>query len=680
MPQSWDELIQRTEQAVNRYRRAVNTFDRANYVRRAEDISDMLRLLITAGSTTTDNHSGQPSIISSNRTLNPHFRHFMAAFSKLVLSSHVATTEHRPADAEVKCLAEADEVMVGVHGFAETAKAQRGDQLPRLKPGFIVGSHAGAGWRGIMAPVDSQTDELGHSQPNGMVALNSDLTDNMEELNTSIKNTMKHLDATLAPPGRFITAQEQAFMGHDVIEAAMSTFDAVQRYFNLIENINMGVTNAHQSPTLMDFVVQKQRLHDSVADLMMACQSITAPLADEWTAVRGESMAERLTAIRQYIREVESGVRSLNFSAQLLVGERESQEELAEEDLTDAQWNGRGHAARPSQHTISTTNSVPSKVKKLLGETPTPVPVVEKPKYLMCDYDHEILYGAKGQVKGGTLVALVERLTRHDNLDPGYNTTFLLTYPTFTTSQELFSQLVARFTIQPPPALSPIEFDQWVEQKQKLIRMRVLSILKMWLESNWMEQNDTASKDLLRKMYTFAREVMLPQLIGTQQVISLIETRMKGQEPENKRLVPAINAQIPAPILPRSMRRLKFLDIDPTEFARQLTIIEYRSYSKLKASECLSKGAWGKVLVPGEIDKAENIRQIILQSNQLTNWVAEMILKQNEVRKRVLVIKHFVNIAEVCPTLSPPSSLTKCALSFLTLALRNVVPSTTSPP
>src|SRR5205807_2793963 len=122
VPSSWDELIENTRLAVERYRQAVNAFDRAQYVARAEDVSDMLRLLIAAGSATTDNHSGQPSIIISNKALNPHYRHFMAAFSKLVLSSHVAATDCPPADAESKCLGEADEVMIGVFGFADVAR------------------------------------------------------------------------------------------------------------------------------------------------------------------------------------------------------------------------------------------------------------------------------------------------------------------------------------------------------------------------------------------------------------------------------------------------------------------------------------------------------------------------------------------------------------------------------
>jgi son of sevenless-like protein len=94
------------------------------------------------------------------------------------------------------------------------------------------------------------------------------------------------------------------------------------------------------------------------------------------------------------------------------------------------------------------------------------------------------------------------------------------------------------------------------------------------------------------------------------------------------------------------MKKLKFLDIDATEFARQLTIIESRLYGKIRPTECLNK-TWQKKLAPGEPDPAANVKALILHSNQLTNWVAQMILTQQDVKRRVIVIKHFVNVADV---------------------------------
>ncbi|KAH8146296.1 uncharacterized protein LAJ45_09739 [Morchella importuna] len=678
IPTSWDELIESTRLTVERYRKAINTFDRSNYVTRAEDISDMLRLLITAGSGTTDNHSGQPSIIMRNTTLNPHFRHFMAAFSKLVLSSHVAATDCPPPDAESKCLAEADEVMVGVFGFADIAKAQREGKLPRLKPGFIHGSQYGINWRSGTLSAASQGATTS--------PLEIELVNKMEELTSLVKPALRRLENSLEPPSEsVITEYGQGLTSSNLINIASTAFDIMRRYFYVIDTINLSALTASPNhPTLLDFSSQRQRLHDSFADLFMACQAVSAPLADEWTACRGDPLEDRLNAVRLYIKEVDSGMSALNFSIQLLVEERDSREprEITTEDLTRKDSVYPGMQGRPTHQRSSSrhqnTSRAPSvmdrplpqggksKITKIFGEEPPP----ETPWYLGCDHDSEIVYGAKGKVKGGSLVALVERASRHDMLDSNLISTFLLTYPSFTTASELFNQLVRRFTVQPPSGLSATDFEIWTEKKQKLIRVRVLSIMKMWLEQNWMEGLDDAAKELLRKMHTFAKDVMLPQLSGANQVLSLIDTRLRGQEPEMKRMVLNMVSQPPPPILPKHMKKLKFLDIDALEFARQLTIIESKSYGKLKAAECLSKG-WSKPPNGGP-DPAENIRAIIMQSNRLTNWVAEMILTQNEVRKRVIVIKHFIAVAEKCRQLNNFSTLTAILAALQTSSIHRL--------
>ncbi|MBE3046991.1 hypothetical protein IMZ48_31590, partial [Candidatus Bathyarchaeota archaeon] len=60
-PLTWTRLVQSMKRAIDRYREAITSNRRSEYVARAEDISDHLRLLLAAGSGTTDNHSGQPS-------------------------------------------------------------------------------------------------------------------------------------------------------------------------------------------------------------------------------------------------------------------------------------------------------------------------------------------------------------------------------------------------------------------------------------------------------------------------------------------------------------------------------------------------------------------------------------------------------------------------------------------
>jgi len=65
--------------------------------------------------------------------------------------------------------------------------------------------------------------------------------------------------------------------------------------------------------------------------------------------------------------------------------------------------------------------------------------------FLKHNLEDDLRYDVKGLVKGGTLDALIERLTRHDMMDSTFNSTFLLTFPSFTTAEELFARLKGRY-------------------------------------------------------------------------------------------------------------------------------------------------------------------------------------------------------------------------------------------
>jgi son of sevenless-like protein len=54
-------------------------------------------------------------------------------------------------------------------------------------------------------------------------------------------------------------------------------------------------------------------------------------------------------------------------------------------------------------------------------------------------------------------------------------------------------------------------------------------------------------------------------------------------------LVNTPTAPPPSSILPKSSKKLKLLDIDTLELARQLTILESSLYQRIKPIECLTR-------------------------------------------------------------------------------------------
>ncbi|KAJ4162443.1 cell division cycle- protein [Fusarium falciforme] len=698
---SWTLLVSNMRRAIDRYREAITNNNRSEYVARAEDISDHLRLLLAAGSGTTDNHSGQPSIISTNKALYPHFRDMMSKFSKLVISSHIAAADWPNAESIQKCLQEADGVLLGVFSYVEVARQQRGEEIPRLFPGFVIGSTTGGSWQNNgLGPRDEITanfleDDEGVVEPTAI--LDNKLLERLDEQKRILVSSIRELDKSLVVPEKIITPYRHEVIGNNVCFAGGRVLETFRQWVAMIESIDLSsLGNSFQTPQLSDFGTHKQSLYDNISDLILGCQAVAGPLADEWTEVRGEAMENRLEYVRSCARALETNSSHIGFSLQLLseqvqinMQQHQMDQRPHEEPFTRAPLQ-RGETMpydRPHQRTESRTAPVRpalvssqsftegdpapgnfrkgdySKVKKIFGEDPSPqVPVTEDtPEFLLLDFEHEVSWDAKTSpptVKGGSLLALVEQLTRHDKLDSNFNNTFLLTYRSFTSARELFELLVKRFGIQPPEGLTQADYEMWRDRKQKLIRFRVVNILKSWFDNFWMEEYNEESKQLIRDVYTFAKDtVKSTETPGSAPLMAVLDQRLSGKEAGARRMIQTVNQNTPTPIMPKNMKKLKFLDIDVVEFARQLTIVESRLYGKIKATECLNK-TWQKKIGEGEPDLAPNVKALILHSNQMTNWVAEMILAQMDVKKRVVVIKHFVSVADRCRALNNFSTLT----------------------
>jgi son of sevenless-like protein len=688
VPLTWNRMVEDMRRAIERYRLAINNSERSDFVKRAEDISDHLRLLLAAGSGTTDNHSGNPSIISTNKALYPHFRETMSRFSKLVLSSHIAASDFPPPDSYSKCLKEADGVLNGVYGFVEVARQQRGEDIPRLVPGFIVGSGVGGNWHNNGTdPRDSSgmssfmEDEF-EPPTEPTIKLDSRVLERLEDIKRLIVSSVRRLDEQCVVRDKVISRQRHQLVGDHICTAGGKVLEVCRPWLSTIESINLSsISSTMQEQQLSEFSIQKQKVYDVVSELVIACQGVAAPLGDEWAELRGDSLEDRVNAVRAVSRDLETTVaqqygllQNLSEAVPLSdIAVRTDSRRFTDTDSELATSHARGTSATlrpllkdvPQSKTYSEGISLDDnkidpiqpprnnkKLKDFFGEVPViPQTTVEEiPEYLRLDHEGEISYDHKvtpPQLRGGTLAGLVEQLTRHDRLDPAFNNTFLLTYRSFTTASELFEMLVKRWSIQPPHGLAGEVYQTWVDRKQKPIRFRVVNILKSWFDNYWMEGNDEEARILIQRVYNFAKDhVATTSTPGAAPLMTSVEQRSRGPDMPTKRLVLTLSAQTPQPILPKHMKKLKFLDIDATEFARQLTIIESKLYGKIRPTECLNK-TWQKKLAPGEPDPAANVKALILHSNQLTNWVAQMILTQQDVKRRVIVIKHFVNVADV---------------------------------
>ncbi|KAH3758455.1 Ras guanine nucleotide exchange factor Q [Pelomyxa schiedti] len=96
----------------------------------------------------------------------------------------------------------------------------------------------------------------------------------------------------------------------------------------------------------------------------------------------------------------------------------------------------------------------------------------------------------------------------------------------------------------------------------------------------------------------------------------------------------------------RENKNFHVTDIDPTEIARQLTLVEHELLSSISIME-LSDKKWENKEKRRRL--APHLTAYIENSNKISNWVASEIVKsKRDVKHRKAIITHFLEIAQRC--------------------------------
>ncbi|KAL7785157.1 ras guanine nucleotide exchange factor domain-containing protein [Trichoderma ceciliae] len=273
-------------------------------------------------------------------------------------------------------------------------------------------------------------------------------------------------------------------------------------------------------------------------------------------------------------------------------------------------------------------------------------------KLLMKTYAHELVFNKEGQVTGGTLPALVERLTTHEATpDATFVSTFYLTFRLFCTPLKLTEALIDRF-----------EYAEESPQTSSPVRLRVYNAFKGWLESHWRDQTD---RDALKLIIPFAEDRLNAVLPSAGSRLLELAHRVSGQGALVPRLVSSMgktntaigqyvpaDLPLPSPVISKGQQNTlqsfkcgsaspTILDFDPLELARQLTIKQMGIFCSVLPEELLAS-QWMK---KGGVD-APNVKAMSSLSTDLSNMVAETILHHTELKKRAAVIKQWIKIAQ----------------------------------
>lgn len=274
-------------------------------------------------------------------------------------------------------------------------------------------------------------------------------------------------------------------------------------------------------------------------------------------------------------------------------------------------------------------------------------------KLLETTFAHELVYNREGQISGGTLPALIERLTTHDSTpDATFVSTFYLTFRLFATPTAFAQALIDRF--------------QYVGESPHIagpVRLRVYNVFKGWLESHWRNDCDSLALELIIPFAKRQLQIVLPT--AGKRLATLASKVTAADGPLVPRLISSIgktntsialyvspDAPLPAPVITKSQlaalknwkhggASVSILDFDPLELARQFTIKESQIFCSILPEELLAT-EWMKK--SGSM--AVNVRAMSRLSTDLTNLVTDYILQLEDPKKRAIVIKQWVKIAK----------------------------------
>ncbi|GAK63349.1 Ras GEF [Moesziomyces antarcticus] len=340
-------------------------------------------------------------------------------------------------------------------------------------------------------------------------------------------------------------------------------------------------------------------------------------------------------------------------------------------------------------------------------------------RYMAPDYDpSDVVCNSEGQVTGATLRALVEKMTPHDTMvEATFSSSFFLCFRMFSSPQELLDALVARFEMRPPADVPMSEADvaRWNDKKLVPVRLRVLNLIKNWLENHW---NPVTDRVILQQLIPFAERCTSASGVGgpAHRVAELARKRLDGATQKTTVLVgntrgpgslqrvissermkgglglamtdasqmyapsafakggalpptSVVSKTLLANLRQENFDKISVLDFDPLELARQLTILDSKLYCAIQPEELLGSKYTKETKAAG-MGADVHVKSMSSMSTRITGWISECILGEADARKRTQLLKFFIKLGDRCEQLNNFHTLMaiQCALNSSTIA------------
>lgn len=258
-----------------------------------------------------------------------------------------------------------------------------------------------------------------------------------------------------------------------------------------------------------------------------------------------------------------------------------------------------------------------------------------------------------GIVKAATVAKLVERLTHHFNPDTTSLQSFLATYRSYATPDDLMELLIGRYNMPPPKDKSADLMAQFKEKYQTPIYLRVFNVLKDWISRH--SYDFEADRALRAKAVDFINGSLTqnsgPFAKAIQPLIQKIEAGQSlwvTQTPDG----PIPTTKAPPPHILGNIVNATVLDLDSEEVARQMTLLIHRVFQEVKPNEWLNQNYSG--------DKRNQTAPSIVKWNSMNSairtWIDNELnhplVHADTINRIPAVVAKFLEIADFCQQLN----------------------------